>query len=102
MVHVIATITAKPGTRDRVLEAFHWVTPLVRAEDGCIEYQAATDVKTTLAVQDGPREDVITVVEKWASLEALYAHTKAPHMAEYRTRVSEFVTGVRLVVAENA
>jgi quinol monooxygenase YgiN len=102
MVHVIATITAKPGTRDRVLEAFRWVTPLVRAEDGCIEYQAATDVKTTLAVQDGPREDVITVVEKWASLDALYAHTKAAHMAEYRTRVSEFVTGVRLVVAENA
>jgi quinol monooxygenase YgiN len=102
MVHVIATITAKPGTRERVLEAFGWVTPLVRAEDGCLEYQAATDVKTTLAVQDGPREDVITVVEKWESLEALYAHTKAPHMAEYRERVKEFVTGVRLVVAENA
>lgn len=102
MVHVVATITAKPGTRDRVLEAFRWVTPLVRAEDGCLEYQPATDVPTTLPAQDGPRADVVTVVEKWASVEALYAHTRAPHMAEYRERVKEFVLGVRLVVAENA
>lgn len=100
MIHVIATITTKPGTRPQVLEAFGWVTPLVRAEDGCIEYQATVDVKTTLAVQDGPREDAITVVEKWASVEALYAHTKAPHMAEYREKVKDFVTSVKLVVSE--
>ncbi|MFM8273226.1 MAG: putative quinol monooxygenase [Gemmata sp.] len=100
MIHVVATITAKPGTRANVVEAFKWLTPLVRAENGCVEYQATADVKTTLAVQDGPREDVITVVEKWAGLEALYAHTKAPHMAEYRERVKDFVLSVKLVVSE--
>lgn len=102
MIHVVATITAKPGTRDRVLDAFRWVTPHVRAEDGCIEYVATVDVPTTIAVQDGPRPDVVTVIEKWASVEALYAHTAAPHMTEYRTKVAEYVLSVRLQVTEAA
>lgn len=102
MIHVVATIMLKPGVREPFLDVFRWVTPLVRAEDGCTEYQATTDVPTTLAVQDGPRPDVVTVVEKWASVEALYAHTRAPHMAEYREKTKDFVTGVKLVVAEPA
>jgi quinol monooxygenase YgiN len=100
MIHVIATITLKPGVREPFLEVFRWLTPLVREEEGCIEYQATVDVPTTLAVQDGPRPNVVTVVEKWTSVEALYAHTTAPHMAEYREKVRDFVVGVELVVAE--
>lgn len=99
MIHVIATITANPGTRDTVLAAFRWVTPLVHAEAGCIEYQATVDVPTTLGAQDGPRPDVVTVVEKWESVDALYAHTKAPHMAEYREKVKDAVVSTKLVVS---
>ena len=102
MINVVATITAKPGTRERVLEAFRWVTPLVRAEVGCIEYQATVDVPTTIAVQDGPRPDVVTVIEKWESVEALYAHGVAPHMNEYREKVKDYVLSVRLQVTEAA
>ncbi|MBY0458075.1 MAG: antibiotic biosynthesis monooxygenase [Gemmataceae bacterium] len=102
MIHVVATITLHPDTRGPFLDVFRWVTPLVRAEDGCLEYQATTDVPTTLAVQDGPRPDVVTVVEKWASVAALYAHTTAPHMTAYREKVKDFVQSVRLVVSENA
>jgi quinol monooxygenase YgiN len=100
MVHVIATITLNPNTRAAFLEVFGWVTPLVRAEEGCIEYQATVDVPTTIALQEPPRQDVVTVVEKWATLDALYAHTKAPHMTEYRTKVKDYVTGVKLQVTE--
>jgi len=100
MIHVVATITLQPNVRTSFLEVFQWLTPLVRAEAGCIEYQGAVDVPTTLAVQVGPREDVVTVVEKWESLDALYAHTQAPHMAEYRSRVREYVVGVSLQVLE--
>lgn len=102
MVHVIATITLNPGVRGPFLEVFRWVTPLVRAEDGCIEYQATVDVSTTLKVQDGPHENVVTVVEKWASVDALYAHTNAPHMVEYREKTKDYVSSVKLVVSENA
>lgn len=102
MIHVVATISLQPGTRDEFLEVFRRLTPLVQAEDGCIEYQAAVDIPTTLAIQEGPRPDVVTVVEKWDSLDALYAHTRAEHMAEYRSQVKDFVTGVNLLVMEPA
>jgi quinol monooxygenase YgiN len=102
MIHVIATITVKPGTRTHVLEAFRWVTPLVRTETGCIEYQPTTDIPTTSAAQDGPRPDVVTVIEKWESVEALYAHSAAPHMTEYRAKVKDFVVSVKLQVTEAA
>lgn len=100
MVHVVATITLNPGVRPQFLDVFRWVTPLVRAEDGCIEYQATVDVPTTIAVQETPRDDVVIVVEKWANLDALYAHTQAPHMTEYRAKVKDFVVGVKLQVTE--
>ena len=100
MIHVVATITLHPGVRPAFLDVFRWLTPLVRAEPGCVEYQAAIDVPTTLAVQEGPRPDAVIVVEKWESLEALYAHTQAPHMAEYRAKVKDYVVGVSLEVME--
>ena len=78
------------------------ITPLVRAEDGCIEYGAAVDTPTPLAAQSPPRPDVVVVVEKWASVAALQAHGQAPHMAEYRQRVAGLVEGVVLEILEPA
>jgi len=43
---------------------------------------------------------VVTIVEKWESLEALQAHVVAPHMAAYRERVKDFVVRVSLQVLE--
>ena len=100
MIHVVATITLNPGTRPAFLEVFRWLTPLVRTEAGCIEYQATIDVPTTIAVQEGPRPDVVTVIEKWNSVEALYAHSAMPHMTEYRAKVKDYVVGVKLIVSE--
>ncbi len=102
MIHVVATITLNPGVRAAYLEVFKWLTPLVRAEAGCIEYQATIDVPTTIAVQDPPRPDVVTVVEKWSTLDALYAHGAMPHMNEYRAKVKDYVKGVKLQVTEPA
>ena len=42
--------------------------------------------------------DAVVVVEKWASVAALQAHSQAPHMADYRVRVKDFVKGVKLLV----
>ena len=46
MIHVLAIITAKPGQRAAVLEAFQANRPTVLAEAGCIEYGAASDIET--------------------------------------------------------
>lgn len=98
MIHVIATITVKPGARDALLAEFHRIVPLVRAEAGCIEYGPAVDVASGLPVQAALRDSVVVVIEKWASLEALKAHTQATHMADYRVRVKDLVESVHLQV----
>ncbi len=98
MIHVIATIQIQPGRREAFLAEFHRLVPLVLAEAGCVEYGPTVDVPTTLAVHDPVRDDVVTVVEKWDTLDALQAHLKAPHMGDYRERVKDLVKGVRLQV----
>ena len=102
MIHVLATIAVKPGTRAEFLTHFAWLTPQVRAEDGCIEYGAAVDVQTDSPMQSPIRPDVVVVVEKWASLAHLKAHSAAPHMTEYRQRVSGVVQSVTLQILEPA
>ena len=102
MIHVIATIELHAGVRDEFLTHMAWVTPLVQAEVGCIEYGAAIDTPTTIAVQVPGRPEVVIVIEKWESVEALQAHLHAPHMAEYRTRVKDYVVRVSLQVLEPA
>jgi quinol monooxygenase YgiN len=102
MVHVIATIQVAPGRREAFLAEFRRVVPLVRAEAGCLEYGPAVDASAGLPGQVPPRPDVVTVVEKWESLDALRAHLGAPHMLEYRGRVKDLVAGVQLQVLQPA
>jgi len=91
MVHVIAVITAKPGKREAILEAFRANVPAVRAEKGCIEYGAAVDADPALPVQTRYGPDTFLAIEKWESLEALKAHAAAPHMAAYAAKTRELI-----------
>lgn len=98
MIHVIATIELVEGRREAFLQEFQRIVPRVRAEAGCLEYGPALDLPADLPRQLPPREQVVTVVEKWASLEALRAHLQAPHMTEYRARVKDLVRDVQIQV----
>ena len=89
MIHVLAVITAKPGMRDSILEAFRSNVPAVRAENGCVEYGAAIDAENALAFQTRYGADTFVVVEKWESMDALKAHAAAPHMAAYAAKTRE-------------
>lgn len=91
MVHVIALITAKPGKREAILEAFRANVPAVRAEKGCIEYGAAVDADPGLPVQTKYGPDTFVVIEKWESLDALKAHGAAPHMAAYGAKTRDLI-----------
>ena len=93
MIHVIAIITAKPGMRDAILEAFRANMPAVHAEQGCIEYGPAIDTPGMGAIQTELGPDTFVVVEKWESPEALKAHAAAPHMVAYGARVRPMVAG---------
>jgi len=102
MITVLATITLNEGFREPFIAAFNANVPNVLAEDGCIQYEPVVDTDAKLDAQLPLRENVVVVVEKWASLEALYAHLKAPHMATYREQVTGMVSGVDLQVLQPA
>ncbi|MEM7461865.1 MAG: putative quinol monooxygenase [Pseudomonadota bacterium] len=91
MVHVIAIITTKDGLREKVLEEFRKIIPLVLAEDGCLEYGPAIDADRVGEVQTEFGNNTFVVVEKWESAAALRAHFKAPHMAEYASKVRDML-----------
>jgi len=93
MIYVIATLDLAPGTRGAFLAEFAKVMPLVHAEAGCIEYGPAIDADTDLPSQHRMGPDRVTIVEKWASLDALRKHDTAPHMQAYRGRVRDYVRG---------
>jgi quinol monooxygenase YgiN len=90
-VHVLAIITAKPGRRAELLQAFNANVPNVHAEEGCVEYVATIDAEGAGSIQTGLGEDTFVVVEKWASQDALKAHAAAPHMAAYAARAKDLI-----------
>ena len=102
MVYVIATIQIAEGCRDEFLSNLRSVVPMVRQEDGCVEYTPTADLETNIDAQGELRDHVITIVEKWERLEALEAHLVAPHMVDYRAQVKELVANVKLQVLSPA
>ena len=101
MIHVLAHIELRPGTRAAFLQEFHGIVPAVLAEAGCLEYGPTVDAETPLERQNRHADRVI-VVEKWESVAHLQAHLTAPHMLEYRERVKDMVAGTALHVVEPA
>jgi len=102
MIHVLAIVTAKPGTRAQFLEAYRANLPAVLAEDGCLAYEAVVDVSPGSPgfAKFGP--DVFVVVERWASLAALQAHAVAPHMKAYSAQVEPWRVSTDVHVLEAA
>ncbi|MFE2409042.1 putative quinol monooxygenase [Kitasatospora sp. NPDC059408] len=64
-------ITTLPGRGQEQLDAYERLAPLVRAEEGCLQYDLHR-------VVGDPDRFVLT--ELWASREALAAHDVTPHM----------------------
>ena len=98
MIHVIATIELKPDCRDAYLKILSENVPKVKAEDGCQAYGPTIDMESGLPIKSEIRENVVTIVEAWESLEALHAHLKTEHMAVYREAVTDYVAGVEIRV----
>lgn len=70
-VRLVILIKTQPGRGADQIAAFEKLAPLVRAEDGCIQY----DLHPVLG-----NSDSFVLIEKWASEEALDCHNRAPHM----------------------
>ena len=101
MINVIASICIETGSLSDFLEIFRANMLKVREEKGCVEYVPFVDIDAKLAPQILD-ENVVTIIEKWESLEALRDHLEAPHMLAYREKVKNIVTGLSLKVLKEA
>lgn len=101
MFHVIASVRVKAGRRSEFLQIFKANVPKVREEKGCVEYFPTVDVDSGPPPQSLD-ENVVTIIEKWESLEALRDHLTAPHMLAYKGKVKEIVEDVSLKVLREA
>lgn len=100
MIHILAIITAKPGMRAQILEAFHANMPAVHAEKGCIEYGPAIDAEGAGAIQTKFGPDTFVVIEKWENFDALRAHAQSAHMAAYAGKTRDLVASRVIHVLE--
>jgi len=98
MIYVIATVDLAEGKRSEYLEELNKIIPLVRSENGCLEYGPAVDMPTGIPVQEPINENAITIIERWSDVGALKIHLTAPHMQSYREAVKDYVKHVRIRV----
>ncbi|MBB4982691.1 MULTISPECIES: putative quinol monooxygenase [Streptomyces] len=93
-IKLIVLVSTLPGRGEEQVAAFEALAPLVRAEEGCLQYDLHR-------VADDP--DRFALIERWASAEALAAHDVAPHMVAAGAANKAFRAGpaevVRLVDA---
>lgn len=99
MIHVIATVELVEGTRESYLAELRKIVADVRAEKGCIDYGPAGDIETGIPVQEKTGPDTVTIVERWADVQALKDHLAAGHMKTYREATKSMVKrlGVRVL-----
>ncbi len=95
MIHVVASIKVKPSSLEDFIGIFKANVPLVLAEDGCLGYEPVMDLPTDMAVQ-AKEPNVVTVVEKWESVDALKAHLSSPHMLDYRGKTAAMVEDAKV------
>ncbi|PLX53944.1 MAG: antibiotic biosynthesis monooxygenase [Desulfobacteraceae bacterium] len=101
MINVIASIHIKEGRLSEFVEIFKSNVPNVLEEKGCIEYVPTLDVPAGLPPQELDN-NVVTIIEKWGSLEDLQAHLLTPHMLAYKEKVKDLVDKVSLKVLGEA
>ena len=101
MITVIASIHIKENRLSEFVEIFKANIPYVLQERGCIKYLPTIDVITGLPSQE-LNNNLVTIIEKWESLEDLQAHLSAPHMLAYKERVEDIVAKVSLKVLGEA
>ena len=101
MINVIASIHIKEGRLSEFIEIFKTNIPKVLEEKGCVEYVPTIDIPTGLPLQK-LNNNVVTIIEKWGSLEDLQTHLTAPHMLAYKEKVKDLVDKVSLKVLTEA
>lgn len=88
MIYVLATSELNDGCKGKFLEVLKANVPSVLAEEGCIMYVPNVDFASGLSAQKEVRENTVTIIEGWESMDHLMKHLQSAHMADFRTKVN--------------
>ena len=94
MIQVVTTIELLPGCLDDFLSLLNETAPRVKAEEGCLSYQAMLDVDSVIPTQGKLRQNTVTLVEAWVNMDTLHAHLTVPHMETFRDTAKAYVLRV--------
>ncbi|APW65862.1 antibiotic biosynthesis monooxygenase [Poseidonibacter parvus] len=72
-ISLLILIETKKGQRQKQIDAYNKLLPIVLSEKGCLQYELKE-------VEDN--EDEFVLIEKWASKKDLELHDNTPHMIE--------------------
>lgn len=84
MIIVAGTVPIRPEKRDEAARAATEMAKATQQEEGCLEYHFYSNVEDP---------DTFLVFERWQSEEALAAHFETTHMAEFRKKLPNLVSG---------
>lgn len=84
MITLIATMKVKEGKKDEVLKLFGELVPKVREERGTTGY---------VVCQDGATPETLTIVERYADMEAIQAHSSSVYFKEFSKAIAPLLDG---------
>ncbi|KAK3282255.1 hypothetical protein CYMTET_9999 [Cymbomonas tetramitiformis] len=93
-VYVLVTIPV--NNKENFIEQFNLRVAQVKQEPGCIEYGPAVDADAPFFGESLHKDDtVVTILEKWASIEDLNTHSNYMTSPEcsYAGDIGPYVTG---------
>ncbi|WP_248805554.1 putative quinol monooxygenase [Pseudomonas sp. MWU13-2100] len=88
-VKLVVLISTQVGRGQAQIDAFEKLAPLVRNEEGCLQY----DLHRVAG-----NDDQFVLMERWASTSALAAHDLTPHMIAAGTHNPTFRAGPATVL----
>jgi quinol monooxygenase YgiN len=91
MIFVIATMKTTSENQQAFVEATRECITETRKEAGCISYELHQSVSDV---------DTFVFVERWENREALEAHFKAPHLANWRREAGPLIVNKKVEIID--
>lgn len=95
MVHVVVMVKVKEGKAEEFVRLFKTVASTVAGEKGCMQYIAAVDAPG--APPETVDKNIVTILEKWESIDDIQNHMATPHMKEFFEKQKELVEGTSVM-----
>ncbi len=101
MIYGVVSVRVKPGKVQEYIALFKSIAGKVSQEKGCLQYVSTIDFEIGVPIQTLDK-NVVTIIEKWESLEALQKHLAAPYMEDFFKKEGALVESSVLKMLQEA